>query len=214
MISTQQKAFPASPRATFAALLWCLLLLALHVVLGGAACTYGDSPVCVQNDQKDFLYRGALVGTGAKRLPDTRFSVRFASRLSNPPISGFVTDSHGRFCIRWAEEDGGPRFYVGNELVATIPENLFFPPKISGPSPPGCQSSDAAIPWYHTSDPTGTPAFLSVTVLGLLSAGLLLAGLLLGARLVGARLRVAGVGLTLATTAIAAFVWFVLPGLS
>lgn len=211
MSATQPRAARISPLVTFLALLWCLLLLAVHVVLADAVCTYGDSPVCVKSDQKNFLYRGVLVGPGDQPFRDTQFRVRFASRLSNAPIGGFITDSHGDFCIRWADEEGAPTFYVGNQIATTIPENLLFPPTVSGRSPQGCQSSDAAIPWYHTSDPTGTPAFLSVIVAGLLSAGLLLTGLLFGARVVGARLRIAGVGLTLATTALAGLVWFVLP---
>lgn len=217
MSATQLRPARISPLVTFLALLWCLLLGSVHVVLAGAACTGGDFPVCVKDNQRDYLYRGVLVGRDGQPLPDTRFSVRFSSRFSSAPTAGFATDSHGSFCIRWAEEEAAPTFYVGNRVMTAVPTSghderqLVFPPRVSGPSPPGCQSSDAGIPWYHTSDPISTPESLSVIVLGLLGAGLLLAGLLLGVRVVGARLRLAGVGLTLATTAVAGVVWFVLP---
>ena len=211
MSATEPKARRVSPRVTFAALLWCLLVLSVHLVLGAAACSYSDSSNCVASSQKNTLYRGVLVGVpGYYPLRNTRFRVIFASRGFDAPVGGFSTGPDGSFCIRWAED--GLTFLVGSRFVTTQPLPL-VPQRLVGTPPAGCQSSNSGIPWNRSRDLQSAPEYVSVIVLDVVSFALLLIGLPLGVRSVGPRLRVAGLSLTVATTALAGFVWLVLPSL-
>lgn len=189
-----------------AGLAWCGAVVLFHSFAAALACGW-DTSYCAQGRDKNGLYRGVLIDRQGHVARNTRFTVAFESRRNADPreVGGFSTDANGAFCIVWAQErstpsitsDGAPR----GSIRGWEPLNGADPPR-------RCQEGDRGIPWNRASDLKTSPQFMSVPALAVAAAALLLVALV-GGRAETLRMRRSGLALTLASTLLAAVLWFV-----
>ena len=141
-------------------------------------------------------------------MTDTSFSVAFESRRRAHPreVGGFSTDAHSNYCIVWAQERITPFVHLddGSEITIDVP----WQPLNGAEAPPNCQTGDRGIPWNRADDLKSTPQFVSVPAVVLPGVALLLFGLIVRGT-PARRARMAGLVLTLASTLLAATLWFV-----
>jgi hypothetical protein len=185
----RRRACRAGRLAATLALMWTVLVLLAHLVVGSYACG-SDTSNCGRTRHKTTVYHGYVP------FPNTLFKVAFPSIVDyGGLVGGFRTDSNGHYCIVWAPESG--TFIINGN------QTNFGPPRgrlLLGRFPAGCQSGNRGVPWWRAEDLGSSPQYRSVTDAALLTMLVLVFGLIGGPSKLAARVRATGVVLALAST--------------
>ena len=179
------------------ALLWTVLVLLAHLLVGSFTCGR-DTADCGVTRHKTMVYRGYVP------FSNTSFKVAFPSIVEyGGLVGGFRTDRNGHYCIVWAPESG--TFIINGH------ETTFGPPDgrtLRGPVPGGCQSGDRGLPWWRARDLGDSPQYRSVAYAALLTMLVLVFGLIGEPPKLASRVRATGVVLALASSILFLVVWW------
>jgi hypothetical protein len=185
-----------------AGLLWCGIVLLLHMLAGNLAC-WGDTSTCAVGPDRRVVYQGVLTDELGRPRADTPFTVAFGSRENQPRVGGLRTDANGGYCVFWAFERATPVVYVGSRVEGTdgtsVPMGILDKP--GAPPPAGCAQPQADIPWKRADGVTDTWQYRSLQVVAITAALLLTLGLVRGR---GWR---PGIALAAAASALWAVLW-------
>lgn len=168
------------------------LALLAHLGAAGFSCAW-DTSECAHSTSKEGVYEGTIRTKEGDLYSSQEFDVEFGSRGDE---LRFQTDANGRYCIHWADERVTyVRTPAGEPLAAN---KLGFSglgrwrDLNGGDPPPGCQESDAGVPWNQADNAESTWQNWLLIILPLAAIAALLAAILARWTPYAARLFAAG----------------------